>query len=413
MIGSIDQRPLLPEGRGICVKGVNPMISAPDQTRQSRQSRWPVGLIGMLALVAVVERSVARNEIRFTTIAVSAWAQGGAHLSEAARSEVLCFGDSLVKDGVLPQVLEDRHGFSAWNLALPGGTAPAHYFLLRRLLRAGARPATLLVDGESLYSDPLVETRPWSELAGPAELADLALNSRDAAFLARTVLAQRLTTYRARHDIRQNVLLALAGETPAATWVLAQTWRNWNANRGAYVLTDRTEVPGVDLRLAELARAGHLMSGWACQPVNDVYIKRFLDLAGAHGIPVFWLLPPTHPRLQAGREGYGWDAAYMGYLRRLQARYPRLTVIDGRHSGYPPSALSDILHLSRTGAIFYTDSVGAVLRDRLASPGPNAPRWVDLPPFSPPAAAALAASSTVEDVDRSALALSRGDNVRR
>ena len=104
----------------------------PAVTRDPR--RWPSGLIGMLALVAAVEWSVSRNEIKFTTIATSAWTLSGQHLTKAAHSSVVCFGDSLVKDGVIPPVLEDRHGLTAWNLALPKGSAPVHYLLLRRLL---------------------------------------------------------------------------------------------------------------------------------------------------------------------------------------------------------------------------------------------------------------------------------------
>ncbi len=401
------------------------MTPATDPTPDPRPTRrWPVGLFGMLALVAAVERSVARNEIRVTTVMTSAWTQSGPQLSKATRSAVVCFGDSLVKDGVLPPVLERGHGLSAWNLALPKGMAPAHYFLLRRLLRSGARPAAVLIDGEVLRDDPLAETRVWPELAGPAECADLARTGRDAPFLARALLGRLLISFRARHEIRSAVLAALDGTTPLALWSLTKTWRNWNANRGAYVLTDRVDPPGVDPRLPELAVAGHLMAGWACHPVNDAYVRRFLDLAEAHGVPVFWLLPPTHPALQLGRARHGWDAAYVAYLRRLQARYPRLTVVDARHAGYPAQALVDVLHLGRTAAIFYTDSLGAVLRDRLApAAGPRdraadaaLSRWVNLPRYDAPAAADLAAASPVEDLERSALAsapLSSGDRVRR
>lgn len=382
------------------------MTPAPERTPDPRpKRRWPVGLFGMLALVAAVERAVARHETLFTTVMTSAWTQGGPHLNRATGSAVVCFGDSLVKDGVVPLALERGHGLTAWNLALPKGMAPAHYFLLRRLIRSGARPAAVLIDGEVLRDDPLAETRVWPELAGAAECADLARTGRDGSFLARALLSRALITFRARHEVRSVILAALDGKAPPGHWALATTWRNWNANRGAYVLNDRVDPPGPDPRLPELAAAGHLMAGWKCHPVNDAYVRRFLDLAEAHGVPVFWLLPPTHPALQFGRERHGWDAAYVAYLRRLQGRYPRLTVLDARHAGYPAQALVDVLHLGRTAAIFYTDTLGAAVRRRTAA------RWVELPRYDAAAAAALAASSPVEDLERSALAA--GDRTRR
>ena len=145
------------------------------------------------------------------------------------------------------------------------------------------------------------------------------------------------------------------------------TWRNWNANRGAYVLADQADTPGDDPAWSNSARAGHLSAAWTCHPVNDAYVRRFLDLADAHGVPVFWLLPPTHPELQARRERFGWDADYIGYLRRLQKSYPRLTVIDGRHAGTPRKRSSTSSTWAGPPPSIYTDSVGAVIRDGLAS----------------------------------------------
>jgi hypothetical protein len=137
-----------------------------------------------------------------------------------------------------------------------------------------------------------------------------------------------------------------------------------------------------------------------------VYVTRFLDRARARTIPVFWLLPPYHPEVERRREAYGYYGQYLAYVRRLADRYPNLTVIDGRHAGYPPGALSDMTHLSRTGAIAYSDAVGRLLRERLAAPAAG-PRWVNLPRYDAAAARALAAASDVEDLVASSRALDR------
>src|SRR6185437_535102 len=93
--------------------------------------RWPAGVLGMAAIVVAVESFVAADRARFTEASALAWPLGvEATRGEAVGARVLCFGDSLVKSGIVPEVIEARLGEPAYNLALPASTAPAHYFLL-------------------------------------------------------------------------------------------------------------------------------------------------------------------------------------------------------------------------------------------------------------------------------------------
>src|SRR5262249_9760729 len=132
---------------------------------------------------------------------------------EARRAEVLCFGDSLVKLGVLPRVLERRTGRSAYNLATQGSPAPAPFFLLRRALEAGARRRAVLVD----YSPQVLPTPPreslpyWPELIGVREAIELGWAARDARFVAATALALALPTLKNRLASRDAVRTALGG----------------------------------------------------------------------------------------------------------------------------------------------------------------------------------------------------------
>jgi hypothetical protein len=362
----------------------------------------------MLALVAGVERYVARDEAKFTTVGRAAWKRSAECVPMAAASAVAVFGDSLVKHGVLPRVLA-RHGLTSWNLAVPKGMFPGHDLLLRRLLRSGARPSAILVDGHCLNEKPFQSDHVaiWLETTNLLEAAELAWASRDPEFTARMALARALPTLKARPEVRLKIRAALDGASSADLQGFSATWRNWNANRGAFVFPDRDLPPGPDPVTAALRDPGYRPGRLERDPVNAAYVDRFLGRAAAHGIPVFWLLPPFHPEMEDHRERSGWYPEYASYLRRLQEKYPNLTVVDGRGSGYPPAALFDMTHLSRTGAIAYSDALGRLLRDRLAGPPrPPGPRWVRLPRYDPAEVRALASasSSDVEDITQSHVA---------
>lgn len=374
--------------------------------RHPPRGPWPAGLVGMFALVAGVERYVARHDARFTTVHAAAWRASGEAVGRAARCRLVALGDSLVKHGFVAPVAAAGAGRTAYNLAVPNGQFPGHDFLLRRLLRAGARPDALVVDGEMLGEDPFRIARVWSEMLTPAECAELAAAGRDPAFLARLVLAEALPSLKARDELRLSATLALAGKVPDEPQALPLFRRNWDRNGGSQVLPDRDDPPGGDPRPAELERVGYRPDRWAPHPVNAAYAARFLDRAAARGIPVFWLLPPYHPEVEARRGRYGQYGAYLAFLRALADRHPNLTVVDGRGAGYPPEALADMTHLSRTGAIAYSDAVGRLIRDRLDRPA-GAPRWVRLPRYDAAAAGALAAAADVEDLPGSGRALER------
>jgi hypothetical protein len=338
--------------------------------------RPPLGLLGMIGLVATAELALTRHDIEFATSSTSCWRQA----RQAARrlapgSEILCLGDSLVKSAVLPRVLEARLGRPACNLALIGGQAPTTYFQLRRALAAGARPSAVVVDfaPHILTTDPHCCMPHWAELATAGECLDLAWSSRDAGFFVETMLGRLLISLRARHEIRENLLGALRGTGLPGRGAMPAFWRNWNFNKGAMVLREQSRFDGI---VHPSDAASFFPPRWACEPVNARYLRRFLTLAAAHRIRVYWLLPPLSPELQAGRDWRGLDDLYTRFARAGLARFPNLTVIDGRHSGYDHAAFVDAVHLNGRGAFSLTDDL-AVLLAQAPPPG----RWMTLPAF--------------------------------
>src|SRR5690349_12466238 len=100
-----------------------------------RRGAVPAGLLGTLGLLLLVESFVATHPLRFLdVIGLSRRFSAEAAVREAPGHDVLLLGDSLVKVGLVPEVVRGRSGRSAYNLAAVSAPAPATYFVLRKAL---------------------------------------------------------------------------------------------------------------------------------------------------------------------------------------------------------------------------------------------------------------------------------------
>src|SRR5262249_17262183 len=147
--------------------------------------------------------------------------------------------------------------------------------------------------------------------------------------------------------------------------------RNWARNRGSQVLTRNPEYRG-DVP----PNYALFFPGWSPLAVNQRYVRRFLELASARGIPVVWMIQPYAPAAQSRRELIAMDARYAALVHRMQAPYPGITVVDARHSGYEPTVFIDAVHLDRQGAATLSEDLAATLRTLLA--GDLAAGWTRL-----------------------------------
>jgi len=284
-----------------------------------------------------------------------------------------------------------------------GGRPANSYFLLRRALDAGARPSALVLDADLLESGPFDLPYLWPQLATPRQAVEMAWMGRKPDFLAHYGLAWVLPSVRGRFEIRSNILAATRGETtnlrPAANF----NDRNWRVNRGAAILPssrqlDAQSVAGIDSYPAEAQVPGK----WSCDPVNAAYLDKFLDLAAERGIPVFWLFPPHYRMLERYFDRPNWGGLHRKFAQERLDRHPNLVVIDGSRANYDRTAVMDVSHLNRRGAVAYSIAVGDILRDRLTARAGSTPRWVDLPPFDEPPTEAI-----VEDLAQSITAVTR------
>jgi hypothetical protein len=366
--------------------------SIPQGVKVVRNLAWktsgaslPLGLLGMITLVLAIEWYEARHAVMFARNGGESWRFASQKLKHRSQGrEILCFGCSMMNFGVVPAVLQEQTGRRAYNLSLHSGSAPSSYFLLRRAVEAGSRPSALVVDFQYgiLEDGPASQTRPypWAELLSLREAIELTWTARDARLLAEILVNRTLPSENRRFAIREKILLALKGEPDPQYFRDIGIWRNWNRNDGALLKPknpDFVDVPATP-------RSGKPSPGnWHCDPTNAVYVRKFLELAGRINARVYWLLPPVSPGVQCFADSQGNEAQYLGFVRVLQARYPHVVVIDGRHAGFKSDVFLDGVHLDCEGAVGLSTGIGTVLRSTWDQTSLTA-RWIALPNYARP-----------------------------
>ena len=357
--------------------------------------RWrvPAGLLGALALILAVEVAVGSHPIRFANSASLSWRLSfdRASKSKDPSAKIVCMGDSLVKIGVLARVIEAETGQTAENLAMGHAPAPATYFLLRRLLDAGHRPRTVVVDFKPsmLAGGPRFNLREWQEILNPTEAVELTHHAGGLAFLVEITLGRILPSYRCRWEIREAIGSALGGQVAATYRNNRLALRNWTINKGTHLNGSNHPFSGT---ITPESRRKLIIPNWECHRANRIYVEQFLKLADAHKIKVVWLIAPSSPELQTLRETKGRDPAYAAFVAEARRRHPSITVLDARHAGYPTSTFADATHLNGRGAATLSHEIAQIL----ARPGDLAADWVALPRYRD-----WPIGATHEDIERS------------
>ena len=336
----------------------------------------PWGAVGMFLIVAAVESTLAaRARDLMTTNLVDGWtdARDDAESTEVRGASVLCLGDSQVKLGLLPTILGPRLGEPAFSLAIHGGQPAAAYMLLRRALDHGARPRAIVIGffPGLLAADLRINTRQWPEILGVGDCLDLAATAHDPHLGAMTLLRLALRSCRARDQIRNSVSSALRGVDDPERGAILGDRRNRRINRGGLAAPAN---PACADDFGPPGSAPSLGLTWRPRPENERSLRRLLGLARDRGIAVYWLTTTLSPGAQAYRESHGFDASYEAFLRRMQAEFPDLTVLDTRRLGLDRSAFVDPVHLDERGA----SVLSAAVADAIAADRPGGPRWVRL-----------------------------------
>jgi len=369
--------------------------------------RTPRGVLGAVALAAAVEMALARHGDAVCDWMAFSWRDSArAAAGPGAWAEVLCFGDSLVKEGVLPGVIGRRLGRPAYNLAVHGGPAPASDFLLRRATDAGARPRVVVVDFHPnlLSSAPRSSGLYWPELLGVGGVWELGWVAHDPGLALRTVGLGMSPSLRHRDAIREAIAAAVRGEEGDGRRLCRALARNFRVNLGAWVAPVTPPPADPEGLLLGLPDRG----AWKPHRANLAFMHRLFDRAGRLGIPVVWLVPPTSPTWLARRRVIGAEATYDRLARSMLAEHANLVVVDGRPAGYGASAFHDLTHLHADAASAFSADLADAIAPVVAARRVVGPRWIELPKYE----GGGARGSAVEDLDQSRLAVGQGAAVR-
>ena len=219
----------------------------------------------------------------------------------------------------------------------PGRSTPAGprtaitYF--RRALASGARPSAVVLDVHPAFlASPYEVHDGWSDLLGFRDCVDMAWTLKDARYLAATGAGQGVPFGLPAARDPQAASLACVPRR-ARLDALRQPPRT-SGTTGATKGRSSPPAPGISRPGHERLPADPDGTGVPVPPrAKRLYIRRFLDLAAAHGIRVYWLVMPLAPALQHAREVKGRDAEYTRFVRSFRG-YPNLVVLDARRSGY-------------------------------------------------------------------------------
>jgi hypothetical protein len=355
----------------------------------------------MVALLIGIEGFVGRHWIDLTDPVSLSWRfSAQAAESEVRDCQLLCLGDSLIKHGLAPGVMERTSGLKAANISAARASTVLTYCLLRRTLDSGARPLALIINAKPavLLGSPEFNARPWQEVLSIRDATLLLQLTRNTPFVASTLVGRLLPSLRARLEIQSAVLAAIHGEPARVHSINPVLWRNWTVNRGANIAS---AAPAFDGELTPEVERQLYTDLFYVDQANAEAIERILKLASENRIPLYWVLCPLSPALQTLRDQSGADALHDRFLRSIVARYPGMvTVLDARRAGYPAAFFADATHLNRRGAFGLSRTVALAVAAREASrqPPSSRPGWIFLdPPFS----STVERADALEDIEES------------
>jgi hypothetical protein len=286
---------------------------------------------------------------------------------------MLVLGDSRAAADVLP----NRLGIRAVNLAVGGGSSVEAYYMLARALRCEDRPGRIVLSlnaGHLSQPDTFWQRSVRFGLLDHDDLTDFLnsatrLGDRSLAGENGDGLPGRLRAwlYAVRFPSFYFGNLLSGG-------VMLRYWSNRQALAAA-LDTHGQYFFGVDSGSSAVAMEGR-MRGFAPAPILDDYLDRTLSLAERFGIPVDFVPMPLNQSTWRSTDP-AMRAAFGGYLAQVAARHPGFHAPIEAMPHWPDRWFGDrFAHLNPAGAQLLSDRLAACLRSGGELAGCNL-RWSD------------------------------------
>ena len=286
-------------------------------------------------------------------------------IDQYSRPGLAVFGDSIVLDGVQPE----RLGPGVINCAMNGSTPIESYFLIKRLIKAPARPQAVLLSYNAyhfVHPDFYWEnTVKFGLVSGPegGEVMDRIIQLKDAELLSGSGiwnLEQRLYSFLLSRGFPPYYISSLVAEpfgvrqreNEEALKVIAQT-------RGQYYfpLSDGSQSLNADTQLKT----------FIVSPVVDYYFKQTLKILKSENIPVYFYAMPVNessvPHLDSGVV-----KGYREYLEGQAKADPQFHILSKWLTVYPWKLFSDYAHLNEKGTLRFNHEFAQIL-NRSGVPG--------------------------------------------
>lgn len=280
---------------------------------------------------------------------------------------LVIFGDSLVLDGIEPE----RLGPGVINCAMNGSTPIESYFLIRRLMKASARPKAVILSYNPyhfVHPDFYWENTVKFGLVNGAEgdeVMDHIIELKDKELISGLGiwnLEQRLYSFLLSRGFPPYYLSSLYAEpfgvrkreNEEALKVIAQT-------KGQYFFpqADGSKDLNADTKL----------KAFAVSPVIDYYFHETLNLLKKENIPVYFYAMPINessvPHLDPGVL-----KAYQDYLENLTKADSQFHILSSLRTVYPWKLFSDYAHLNQKGALRFNAEFAEILNRSEVPGGP-------------------------------------------
>lgn len=261
-------------------------------------------------------------------------------------NDVLIFGDSVAKAGIIPEVISDN----VYNISMAGATTIEQYYILENYLENHEAPKTLIM----MY------------FIG-------AHDSIDDFFWNRTLYFNCLTTKQFQ-EIVENGAFSEEEKTENIIkfleYKLCSPRKYYAAIKNA-MFENRYQVNKKEYEIAQKSKGQHYfgtessyesnnvtISGkqhFEVLPIIDMYMNKCIQQCEENGIKVIMEQHPINESTYANMSNE-YKQEYMDYMKSVAEKYPNI-IVNTEYNICPSDWLGDFSHLNENGAAKFTEGL--------------------------------------------------------